>query len=81
MGNKYVLIIPLNIKNSISKADLQLAKNRVITLNKLIDQYKVKNVSITNGFTIIIDESTSANTRMLMASVTSKGGVTKIEAH
>ncbi|MBU3157706.1 hypothetical protein LL037_25520 (plasmid) [Clostridium estertheticum] len=79
--NKYILKIPSNIEKSINKDDLTIAKNRVKDLNNLIVEYNVKDVSMESGFTIIIDESTSANTMMSTASATSPEGVTKIEAH
>ena len=85
VNNKYVLMIPDNVKNSINKDDLTIAENHVKDLNNIIVEYNVKDVSMDSGFTIIIDESkiasTSANTMMPTASATSKEGVTKIEAH
>jgi uncharacterized protein (DUF4213/DUF364 family) len=50
------------MKKSINKDGLTLAKNHVKDLNNLLGEYKVKDVSIKNGFTIIIDESKIAST-------------------
>jgi len=87
VDNKYVLEIPSSIKNSINKNDLQLAKDRVVTLNNLIAQYKVKDVSVANGFTININDSKLASTSTsnlinnVMSPASATAGVTKIVTH
>jgi len=87
-GNKYILNIPSNMKNSFSKADLTLANNRIKVLNNLITEYKVKDVSMKDGFTMIIDESKiqdSSSSKltdvMMSSSATTIAGVTKIVTH
>lgn len=95
-NNKYVLEIPSNIKKSINKDDLVFANKHVKDLNNLLVENNIKDVSIENGFTIIIDESkidgisndisinngiSKLNNSITMSSKSAYKGVTKIEIH